>query len=248
MVACWKRTAWLPASPWGVWLALWSTVAATDFVVETTIVTEGQRAPSARFTTIFLEEQVYDTVQEQPDRATVIDFNQETVWLLDGQAESKQKLTFDTLVYLEAEASRRALQMSPLVQFAAAPEFAGRTWDPRTRTVRLTHEVLGYEAELDTDVSPDIAARYRAFADWSARLQTLSPGLPPHARLELNREIAIREAVPLKIRSRRQISTGQFETVESQHVFRRELTPADASLLETCQQWFQDFEERPWGE
>ncbi|HEY6564820.1 MAG TPA: hypothetical protein VIY86_10015 [Pirellulaceae bacterium] len=222
-------------------------ILGVDFVVETAVTSEGEKVPAARYTTLFVRERVYDTLESSTDQATIFDFDQEAIWICDQSQRSKTKLAFDELVRLESEASRRALRMSPLVQFTAAPEFAGRSWDPPTKILRLTHDVLAYEAELDTQIEPEIAARFRAFADWSARLNTLSPGLPPRARLELNREIAIREAVPHRIQCRRQTAAGQFETVTANHQFRRDLRPTDIELLDKCQQWFEDFEERAWG-
>ncbi len=216
-----------------------------EFVVKTTVSHGSEGETPAHYTTLFAGDRAFDYFSQSPGRATVFDFQEACTWQLDQERRERSRMDFSALQLVCEQASRRAEALSPLLQFAARPEFTNRDWDPQSHILRLEHRQLDYEAQLDVGMPADIVARYREFADWSARLNTLLPGLPAAARLELNREIAMREGVPRTIRSRRQVHDDRFETVTSEHEFLTRWSPGEQSRLQELQAWMTEFQERP---
>ena len=208
------------------------TASADDFVVETEIRDlEGER-PAEGIISIFTDSLVIDYLATRPQDVTVIDFGSQCIWRLSPDSKEKQRLSFDLLARLTEEASFRAVRLPPEIQFAAQPDFRARRWNAEERVLRLEHELLTYEARLAVSADPDHVARFRAFADWSARLNMLQSGLPAAARLELNREIAIRDAVPRQVRVRRRLPTGITQSLVADHQFRTQCSPGELRQIE----------------
>ncbi len=71
------------------------------------------------------------------------------------------------------------------------------SFDEASNTLRVGDDEFAYEATLQSARDTSMANQYADFADWSARLNTLlPPNFPPFVRLELNRQVAMREALP----------------------------------------------------
>jgi hypothetical protein len=220
-------------------------LVARDFVVNTEVVLSHSNERD-EVVTIFSGPQAFDYRQADPTNTAVFDFQSECIWRVNQELRSKQRLSFATLSRLVDEASLRAVRLAPVVRFAASPHFDHPEWNAAERRLVLRHDLITYQADLDLTIEPTQAARFRAFADWSAKLNTIAPGLPPGARLELNREIAMREAVPRLVRYSRQLPTGKREELVSSHRFRTELTPAEVSQLSKIRECLREFTEQPW--
>jgi hypothetical protein len=217
-----------------------------DFVVQTEVTSNIDKFPAEAITTIFAGHQVFDYMADAQEEVTVFDLDEECIWRLNSAHKVRYYLPFRTLSRLVDEATLRAVRLSPTVRFAAEPVYTGRKWDPQGQRLQLTHDLISYEAKLDTSVDPDQAARYRIFADWSARLNTIAPGLPPGARLELNREIAMRESVPVQVVCQRTISEGERIQLTSTHRFRDHLTTSETNQVARIRQWLREFPQQPW--
>ena len=223
-----------------------TTAHAKDFVVETQVRDLADDRSVEIVVTVFTGSIAVDYLATQPQDVTVFDFGRQCAWRLDPATKTKQWLSFDLLARLTEEATLRAVRLPPEVQFAAQPDFESRRWNPENQRLRLEHDLLTYEAKLDVSADPDQVARFRAFADWSARLNTLRPGLPPTARLELNREIAIRDAVPVQVRVRRKLPSGITQSLVADHHFRTELTPGERRQMNQVSQRLAEYAEQPW--
>lgn len=71
------------------------------------------------------------------------------------------------------------------------------TFDQTNNVLRVGDDAFAYEATLQAARDASMAQQYADFADWSARLNTLlPPNFPPFVRLELNRQVAARGALP----------------------------------------------------
>jgi hypothetical protein len=249
-----RRLVWSFAvtTPWlsGLIVVLISGWCATsqgiDFVVESSVKQVGSTETRQENTTIFDGQLAFDYHIGPPPAVTVFDFERECLWRLDADRKQKQYLPFQALARLTKEATLRSVRLSPLLQFAADPEFTSRTWNPETRELVLHHDLLQYRAVLRSNVDPQLVSRYREFADWSARLNTLNPGLPPSARMELNQELAMRGAIPQTIVCRYERKPESPVVFESTHRFRQEATPADTVRLTELATWLKDFHEIEW--
>jgi hypothetical protein len=220
---------------------------AADFVVESTVQETGGGGTPQQYLVLFRRHLAFDYAVSRPQNVTVFDFDQECLWRLDQTQQTKQRLSLEALVRLTQEATLRAVRLSPLVQFAAEPRFTSRTWDPSSLELRLEHELLNYRAQLDDQADPEWVSRYREYADWSARLNTLAPGLPPMARIELNREIAMRGAVPRKITCQFRSQAEKVIALESTHAFRPISETLDTVRLAELQTWLSQFQETHWS-
>lgn len=234
---------WIVVCAVGSWMATWC--AAHDFVVHTELISNTSPPQQENITTIFCGQQVFDSNKGDADSVTVFDLQQETIWRLDARSHTREQLHFEMLLRLVDEASLRAVRVAPLIRFAANPQFTNVAWRPTENRLTLQHDLMSYQVDVDSSCDATTSAKYRAFADWSARLNTLRPGLPPGARLELNRQIAVREALPVVVRCQRRTTTAVEELV-ARHDFQNELSTADVEKVARYRKWLTDFEEQPW--
>src|SRR5690606_23222521 len=101
-----------------------------------------------------------------------------TIELLAPARGVRATLSLTSLLQFVAALQTRATQASPLVKFAASPEFT-ITESRQRHTLRLASDWMEYEVRAD-ECSDEIVRRYTEFADWYARLNATIPGaLPP---------------------------------------------------------------------
>ena len=235
-------------------------VAGQDFRVYTAVTEIGSDAASrrvvARSLTLFHAGRVYDHMEElgelvifEPlqdrfilvkDRtATVVAFS-ELRQMLDVATGAAREYSARLAVSREPEAERLRAQLL----FQLQPEFEVR-FDPATRRLRLEGVELRYEVRGESVGSPELLERYLAWADWTARLNTVlrSQGTFPGSRETLNRSLREHQLLPVSVtlQSRR---AGDHH-LRADHEFRWQLQPIDKDQIH---QWerLQDSNRVQW--
>lgn len=248
--SAWHHVIWAAATTVAVPADL-PHASAADFVVESTIhqlsgPEDTTGSLKASYVTIFDGECVYDFQVDMADRLIVLDFAGNSVWRVDVREKTKEQLSLTDVERISAQLSNRAARYPGLMGFAADPQFDARRFDEPRMELQLEHHWLTYVARIEMAKQAELSGRYRAFADWSARLNSLAPGIPSAARIELNREIALRDAVPRSVRVHRRLNDKRQEWYESRHVYRLEPSSVDLVRLKQFQEWLTDAEDKAW--
>jgi len=171
-----------------------------DFRVENRVYQGGKKEPQSRSTTIFHEGAVYDYLAE-PEEVIVFEAQASRFVLLDTARRVRCELTTRQVeTFVEQLQETAAKHEDPFVRFLAAPELTEH-FDASTGELSLSSPWISYRVLTVAVDDPTIVKRYRAFADWYAKLNTmLIPGSrPPSARLALNAAMARRGVVPKKV-------------------------------------------------
>ena len=232
---------------------LWSTFAAVvmgvavtsstaaDFRMDSRVFEEGQPEAKVRVITRFLEQRIYD---EQMGGGTheccVLDLDASQCTLLDLNRQVFTELSFQQIANFSALATRQARDSVPFVQFAAAPVF-DRKLDPDSGTIVLSGDWMRYQASTKPAPTRRHAETYRAFADWSARLNTMRHGLPPAARLRLNEQMFVAERLPERVEKTVRLKKGKSMLLFSEHEYRWEVHPDDRSRAREIDALIQEF-------
>lgn len=200
-----------------------------EFRVVNEVFKEKETKPIYETLTVFVRGLVYDFQVSAPKQTTIFDHRRGKITLLDPAR--KLKCVVETSDAVEfAGAYKKMKTTSDLFEFAKAPVFEVNFIDA-VGELRLNSKVLNYRA---TGVKPKVAGaerEYRIFADHSARLDAMQPGLPPFPRMELNRELEAKGLVPAEI-ERKIKAVGKFfgtreETVRSTHSFNWAISEQD---------------------
>ncbi len=208
-----------------------------DFRVVTRIFAAGQDQPVDGNTTIFQADKVYD-FKQGTSRITIVDTATGQATLLDRQRRAKTVLRTEAISQLVDRLKASAIKRDdPLVKFAAQPQFK-TTFD--RNQLRMAGNRLSFHVQTTKPKSLAVVGRYRRFADVHARLNSIRPGgLPPFARLALNKALDQRGLLPKSIEltlRRTSAKTSKTTTVKfhSEHIFSWRLTDADLHKIETA--------------
>jgi len=163
-------------------------------------------------------------------------------------------VSFDEV--LRTVAALTTVDQPPLVRFASSPNFQ-TSWYADGKQLQMLAEPISYRVQvIDKVASAPVvesggagesgeslqpsesefarrAADYREFADWSARISaTRLGGLPPAARLELNRQLATRHELPERVEVTRAWQGSEKVTFFSTHSYAWQLGSKERSELE----------------
>ena len=161
--------------------------------------------------------------------------------LLSPATKERTVISYDQVLQFIAATTTRTKEMTPIVRFASTPKFQQRR-DTQAQRLYLNHELMSYSAKLTTAPEQAVADQYRAFTDWAARLNTISPGLPPAAQLKLNLAVADRGAIPLSVRRTTPGARGCVHDVVSRHSYTWELSDNDRDQLAVFDDWAKSFQ------
>jgi hypothetical protein len=238
------------------WKALWISVLAIawmgalahaqEFRIETELYSGKEAEPFAQNLTLFANGSVYDfplVPSGDPEEITVFDYDGGRFIILD--TNGRRKTTVDTKQIVKfvsnilTEAKSRDGE-SPLIYLKFKKEF-----DESSGLLTLTDKHVAYRVKTMRPEDPEIAAEYKRFADWYARLNAMRPGnLPPFARLELNKALeshgAIPERVELSISPKSRLSTSKVE-LSSRHVVTWRLLENDRKRIDRVSEYMHDF-------
>jgi hypothetical protein len=219
---------------------------AQEFRVYTSVHACGPEANArrvvARSLTLFHAGRVYDHMEEigelvvfEPSQnrfvlvreslATEVSLD-ELRKMLDVATTSARKYATELATRGDAEALRARDQLA----FQLDPVFESRL-DPATQRLTLIGSELRYHVDTSTAVAPDVLSAYIAYADWTARLNTVlhSQGTFPAPREALNRSLSEHSLLPVKVtlqgRDPRELH------LEAQHEYRWQLQAIDRDLI-----------------
>ena len=158
--------------------------------------------------------------------------------LLDSVKSRSCHLSYDELLQAVAAVTSRLDDKPPIVQFAANAKFAV-DWNEESGKLGMIAEPMGYLIHTTKQPTANAASLYRRFADMSARLNVTRPGgLPPAARLAINRELGNHDAVPTKVELTRIDSPKIYST----HQYRMSLDANALGNIAKIDTWSSEFE------
>ena len=210
------------------------------------------RKPTAKSTTIFHERSVYDFL-EAPAEITIFDPDRDRFILLNTEKKLKTELTTDEVDRF-AEKLRAFAKTRPnaFLKFMGSPQFE-ETVDDVSRELEFDSPLVTYQLKAEDAEGPEIAAQYREFSDWQAKLNTLiNPGAnPPFARMLVNAALAKRNEVPsevrLTLRPKGRLQLRPISLRSEHHVVRR-LVESDRRRVEQAANYMSMFKSVKFNE
>jgi hypothetical protein len=188
-----------------------------EFRVRTMIFVGDDESPVAETLTLFDDGVVYDFLLTEPQETFVFDNKRGRLMLLDPQRRVRATVLADQLREFTS-AMQKYEKQGPLA-FFLKPTFDAE-FDKQTGWFTLSSEQLTYRVQGIEPKFPGATERYRRFADWCARFNSIRPGnLPPFARIELNRAVAERGWIPAKVERSIRIAgrSGGKQLVRTEH-------------------------------
>jgi hypothetical protein len=220
------------------------THAQEPFRVETDIFV-GRETEPLQYLTLFSGRLVYDFRVTKPEEVTIYDWERNRIVLLDPARKTKASLATDDVLSFTAGIKTHVSESNTVFHAATHPGF-GPLVDEPDGWRKLGNKHITYRFRGTPPKSPDNVARYRDFADWSARLSAMRPGnLPPYARMETNKRIAELGWLPDEVQ--RIVDPGKlgFRKVEarSRHLFNDLLSETDRKRIERASSWAATFQD-----
>lgn len=217
------------------------------FRVETEIMVGEKSEPVVEYLTLFTERVVYDFRVTKPEEVTIFDPDRGRIVLLDPVRKWKSTLTHEEILKFTASLKSHLDSSNPVFYAAAHPEFGEATEDGDW--VVMQNKYITYRVKGDKPKTTSIVRRYRDFADWSARLNSMRPGnLPPFARIDANQSIAEKGIIPHEVeRIVNPNKLGQKKlVVKSRHLTSNILSGTDHKRIEMVGDALTSYEEVPF--
>jgi hypothetical protein len=231
--------------------------AETGFRVESEIFVDGAKEPVARSLTLFRDGVAWDfleaSTEGKPDQPAVgsagdqlgeivlHDPARERIILVDPRRNVKTRIDAIRLERLSVSLASWARKSEDrLVRWSGGPDFGEGMTETKDR-LELVGPRVRYEVELSAAPSPEIARRYRRFADTAILLKALvhPGGLPPFPRLAINRRLEAADAIPasvsLEIDARGFPRTARADRVKCVHRFHPRLLTSDLERIEEAE-------------
>jgi hypothetical protein len=235
----------------GIVIALTALVAAAsgadhDFRCDTQIFVGTAKEPVQEGLTIFTGGLVYDFLLTAPEEVALYDLNRSQFTLLDKSRKAKTTIQSDDLISFVAAYRISDAPKTELFKFCLHPSFDEEYTDG---VLTLRSKILTYRVTCVKPEIPGADKRYREFADWSARLNSMRAGnLPPFPRMEMNKSLAARHMLPSKIE--RTITTTHLtgkrtEAIRSEHLFNKSLSVQDHRRIEKVGDYLTQFAPLP---
>ncbi|MFM8890213.1 MAG: hypothetical protein ACKOTB_01090, partial [Planctomycetia bacterium] len=228
--------------------------ADKGFRVESEVFVEGAEEPVSRSLTLFRDGIAWDFLESlggegaqrqaggHAAREIVLhDPARERVILIDPARKLKTQIETVRLERLSASLATWARKSDDrLVRWAGGPDFGEGMTESRER-IELVGPRVRYTVDWIEAPSPEAAADYRRFADTAILLKALvrPGGLPPFARLAINRRVSAADGIPsavtLEIDSRAALVTGRSESLRSTHKLHPRLLTGDIDRIEEAE-------------
>lgn len=210
--------------------------AAEDFRVETKIFAGENVIPISETTTLFFGGNVYDFIKSPAQTAVFTKPSGQRasrfILLNDEQKLRTEFSTEQLATTMEKVRAFASQHKDPFLNFAANPDFE-ETFEPKTGQLVLASHMESYRVDTQPMEHADAAKDYRNFLDWYAQLNTLlTGGPPPQPRLELNKALARRKVLPLKVELSR---IGEKEPLRAEHEFTWRLSQEDKKRIDRVQ-------------
>ena len=175
--------------------------SADEFRMVNRVYVGSEKEPTSQSTTIFHKRTVYDFL-ESPAEITIFDPDRDRIILLNTKKKLKTELTTDEVAKFASRLKEWAQHhTNPFLKFMGSPRFE-ETFDDVSRELEFESPWVVYHLKTEDAESSEIAAQYKEFSDWLAKLNTLiNPGAyPPYARMLVNAALAKRNEVPAEVR------------------------------------------------
>jgi hypothetical protein len=214
---------------------------AEEFRIDSMVFRDGHQDAICRNTTLLIGDKSYDQLHAAQPEVTIVDVSASQVTILDPSRQRRTQLGFDELANFVHTASARAANSRAYVRFAAQPEFK-TSFAAEKRLLELTGDQMRYRVETMAAPSSAAAAQFRTFADWTARLNTVRPGLPPAARLALNQQLFAHRHLPTVISRAVMIEPDSYQRLTSRHAYTWTLSAEDRQAAARFDDWVNRFE------
>jgi hypothetical protein len=236
----------------GMLMSLASNLPAQDFRVDTDVFVGEEKEPIAETQTIFSGGRVYDFLLGNAPEITIFDPGHGRFTLLDPGRKLQCTIANQELLEYVLELNKAAIaQKVPLFVAAADPQFEVKseaTGEGQAAWTKVTLEskLITYTATGKEPAQATTADSFKQFADWYARLNAVrgGGGLPPGARLALNRELAERRLLPdeiVRVTNQPGLRGKKLE-VRSRHLFNWILSVADRQKIEQAGDHLANFQ------
>lgn len=219
--------------------------AATAFRVDTDVylkVNNKNNVPDSQSLTLFKEGVYYDfPMDDEKQTITMTDPLGGRIVMLNASRQIKTVFkTADLSSRIDGLKKDLSTNKELAKMLSAAQQV---TFDQTNNVLKVGDDAVAYEATLQVARDPSMAQQYADFADWLARLNTLlPPNFPPFVRLELNRQIAARGALPDTI-TRTTRHNGNVSVIRSKQLVVPSLSKDDeekvrivGKLLQNCKE------------
>ncbi|MFT7641419.1 MAG: hypothetical protein ACI9G1_003167 [Pirellulaceae bacterium] len=222
---------------------------AQEFRVETSVFRGAQQVPFARALTLFSNGVFYD-FSLTGSEITVFDLNGNRFVMLNVKDQVKTTLTTQDVIEVVASIKANVTDKNPMFFFAANPQFES-TPDEIGMTIKLDSKPMTYSITGTVPQKREFIREYQSFANWSARLNALQSGMPPFARIEVNKNVADLGWAPESIELTMRMKSG-FVTKEaklrSTHRYNWTLSNPDKQRIEKVGDHLANFTELPYIE
>jgi hypothetical protein len=214
-----------------------------DFRIETNVYADNEPEPASQTITLFASGVVYDFV-EQPQQIAVYRQSSDSrvgqFILLDPVRNQRTEISTERVSqFMEKLRHWAGQQEDELLKFSARPVFE-ETFDQKTGELNLTHPIWSYQVATVPADQPDVAARYREFSDWYARLNTMMQGTPPpYPRLKLNETLQRHGVLPVEIRRTLSVDSAKLRAT---HLFSWRLSREDRQRLDKANRYLASFQ------
>lgn len=213
---------------------------AQEFRIETEIFVGSSKQPTSENLTIFSDNRVYDFMLSKPNAITVYDPLAKKFTLIDPTRRLRTEITCDKI--LEFVAKLKSTDRRDRDPFIFEPYF-DVAYDSKNRHVTLRSNRIIYSVDGMKPSEPQVVFRYRRFADWYARLNSMIPGsMPPFARIEMNKEMAERYLIPERVEltiNPRPRSSAKKIQARSKHLVTWELSKGDRTRIANALNYMQ---------
>ncbi len=164
------------------------------FRVVTDIFFGTKKEPAQQSLTLFSAGVAYDISFDDPNQITVVDPGRARIVLLNKALQTQAAIDLNELQRF-IDSARKAAETSELAEYLKGADKISVT----DSGVSVGDSVLEYHTTLQQPREPLMAQQYAQAADAFQLLNGWRSGMPPFARLSLNRVVAEQHAIPEEI-------------------------------------------------
>ncbi len=165
-----------------------------EFRVVTDVFLGNQKEPAQQTLTLFSGGVAYDISFDDPNQISMVDVGRDRIVLLNKELQIQTSIDLKKLQqYIES--ARKQAETSDLAVYLHGAEQI----EVVNSSVTVGDQVLRYQASLQQPRDEQMAQQYARTADALSLLNGWRSGLPPFARLSLNRVVAEQKSLPEEI-------------------------------------------------
>lgn len=185
-----------------------ATGATTGFRVVTDIFFGTKKEPAQQSLTLFSSGVAYDISFDDPNQITMVDPGRARIVLLNKSQQTQTAIDLNELQRF-IDSARKAAETSELAEYLKGADKISVT----DSGVSVGDSVLQYHTTLQQPREAYMAQQYAQAADAFQLLNGWRSGMPPFARLSLNRVVAEQQAIPQEITRTTSSGKGKHKDV-----------------------------------